>query len=262
MKVLFLTSSLGGYTTTIKGNEVVTEIIKCDNSNHFIDRLKHYSEKLTTFVCVASNPDGYNKTDKYANVVIDALNLDGFGIKNVYIIDHRFKGDVKQTILSADCVFLMGGNVPTQNAYFKEIGLKEILNNYQGIVIGQSAGSMNCSKTVYAQPEEDYEFEDVNFQRKLEGMGLVNYIIMPHMNSAEERDELGNPTVMEMCLEDSYDMPHYGIVDFGFIEVVKGKSIAYGKTFLIKDGKNTELCKDKEKVEIDDNYNINNIKTI
>ncbi len=257
MKTIFLTSSLGGYTKTVKGNEVVKEIIKCDNSNHFIDRLKLAVPKIKTFVFVASNPDGNAITDEYANIIVKALNLDGFGIENLVVIDHRFGGNIEKTILSADVVFLAGGNVPTQNEYFKEIGLKSILNKYQGVVVGQSAGSMNCNNIVYAQPEEDEEFDDKNFVRKIEGLGLVNFTIMPHMNSANDVDEQGHQSVMQMCLEDSYDIPHYGIYDYGFIEINEGNAIAFGKTLLFKNGECIELCGDGEKIEINDDYAYN-----
>jgi len=256
MKALFLTSSLGGYTRTVKGNEVVTEIIKCDNSNGFIDRLKNFAPKIKNFVFIASNPDGSVITDGYANNIVEALNLDDFEIKNLIVIDHRFAEDIEKTILSADVVFLAGGNVPTQNKYFHEINLKEILNDYEGVLIGQSAGSMNCCETVYAQPEEDEEFDDKNFVKKIQGLGLVDFSLMPHMNSANDVDDSGHPTVMQMCLEDSYDIPHYGIVDYGFIEVLNNHATAYGKTYLIKDGKCVELCSDKEQIEITDNYEV------
>lgn len=256
MKRIFLTSSLGGYTRTINGNEVVEKIVKCDNSNHFIDRLKLVVPKINTFVFVASNPDGAEKTDKYSSNIVKALNLDDFEIENLIVIDHRFAGDIAKTILSADVVFLAGGNVPKQNKYFKEIDLKAILAKYNGVVIGQSAGSMNCNKVVYAQPEENEEFEDVNFQRKLDGLGLVNFTIMPHMNFANNINELGYPSVMEMCLEDSYVIPHYGICDYGFIEVENNIATAYGKTLLIKDGQLLELCGDKESIQVSDDYTI------
>ncbi|MBO5654995.1 MAG: Type 1 glutamine amidotransferase-like domain-containing protein, partial [Clostridia bacterium] len=87
--------------------------------------------------------------------MVESLNLDGFGVENLTVIDHRFEGDIERTILEADVVFLAGGNVPTQNKYFKEINLKTIIEKYDGVVIGMSAGSMNSSKKVYAQPEED-----------------------------------------------------------------------------------------------------------
>lgn len=250
MKALFLTSSLGGYTRTIKGEEVVEKIVKCDNSNGFIDRLKIVKPVAKTFIFIASDPDGYVNTDKYANNIVKALNLDGFNIKNLIVIDHRFEGDISKTIKKADIVFLSGGNVPSQNKYFKEIGLKEIIADYDGVVIAQSAGSMNCSEVVYAQPELDEEFEDENFKKGLQGLGLIDFSIMPHMNSANDLDGSGHPTVMQMCLQDSYDFPHLGIVDYGFVEVLNGEITAYGKTMIIKDGECKIICNDGEKIKL------------
>ena len=258
MKTLFLTSSLGGYTKTIKGNEVVKEIVKCNNSNHFIDRLRMAVPKINTFVFVASNPNGIEKTDEYSNIIVNALNLDDFEIQNKIIIDSRFVGDIEKTILSADVVFLAGGNVPMQNKYFNEIKLKLILEKYDGVVIGQSAGSMNCAKTVYTQPEEPEEFKDKNYQRILKGLCLVDFAIMPHMNTSNEVDEQGHPTVMQMCLEDSFAIPHFGICDYGFIEIKNNIATAYGKTFLIKNRKCVELCGDGERVALSKNMLNNN----
>lgn len=245
MKALFLTSSLGGYVKTIKNNEVIKEITKCNNSNQFVDRLKAAAPQIKTFAFVASNPDGAAKTDEYAQNTVKSLNMDGFGIENLIIIDHRFNGDIAQAINSADVVFLAGGNVPMQNNYFKEINLKSILSGFGGIIIGQSAGSMNCSTTVYTQPEEDEEFEDKNYQRTLHGLGLTDITVMPHMNFANITDDKGHPSVIEMCLKDSFTIPHYGICDYGFVEIINGSATAYGKTFLIKNGKCTQICADQ-----------------
>ena len=255
-KTVFLTSSLGGYTKKVKGNEVVKEIIKCDNSNHFIDRLKMAVPKIKTFVFVASNPDGFEKTDEYANTIVQALNLDDFGIKKLIVIDHRFSDNIEETILSADVVFLAGGNVPTQNEYFKEIGLKSILNKYQGVVVGQSAGSINCAEEVYVQPECREEFYDKDFVKLISGLALTKIKIQPHMNRAKI-DEIDGTTTFDVCLEDSYTIPHYGIYDYGFIEINEGKAISFGKTLLFKNGECVELCGDGEKIEINDDYSYN-----
>ena len=110
---------------------------------------------------------------------------------------------------------------------------------------------MNCSKIVYTQPEEPEEFNDINYQRKISGLDLVNFSIMPHMNSANEVDEQKHPTVMQMCLEDSYSIPHYGIVDYGFIEIINNKIISYGETLLLKNGKCTKLCSNGEHIVLD-----------
>lgn len=170
---------------------------------------------------------------------------------------------LKKTILSADVVFLAGGNVPIQNNYFKEINLKFILEDFKGVLIGQSAGSMNCSKIVYTQPEEDEEFEDKGYQRMISGLGLVDFTIMPHMNCANEVDDKGHPSVMQMCLEDSYKIPHLGICDYGFIEIQGKNATAYGKTMLIKNGKCDELCGDKESLKLSNKlFNICNNENV
>lgn len=265
MKAIFLTSSIGGYIKVVENDVVIKKIVKCDNSNGFITHLKKYVPNINSMVFIAGNPDGGEKTDDYANTVKESLNLDDFEIKKISIIDNRFKGNIKNTILSADVVFLAGGNVPSQNDFIKKINLKEILKDYKGVVIGQSAGSMNCNKRVYAQPEEDEEFDNPNYKIERDGLGLVNFTIMPHMNNAGkygELDENNHPTVMTMCVDDSkkLKMPHYGIVDYGFIEIVNGKAISYGKTLLIKNGKCVTLCENGENIELKDNYLYNKIE--
>lgn len=37
--------------------------------------------------------------------------------------------------------------------YFEEIGLREILKDYNGVIIGQSAGSLNLATIVVCAPE-------------------------------------------------------------------------------------------------------------
>ncbi len=56
-----------------------------------------------------------------------------------------------------DVILLGGGHVPTQNAFMERIGLKERLRKYEGLIIGWSAGSMNCAEIVYAAPKLEGE---------------------------------------------------------------------------------------------------------
>lgn len=250
MKTIFLTSSVGGYKKTEKGKVA----INIDNSNHFVDELKKIKPKWKNFVVVCSDPDGYQKTDEYASIYFKAFNLDGFGIENMTVLDHRFKGDVEKAIMEADVVFLSGGYTPKQNAYLKEIHLDKILKDYDGIVIGQSAGSMNLAETVYCPPDILEDLSD-DYKRSFSGVGLTNIRIMPHMNIAK-CDNIGNSgkNTYDFLIEDSFKFPVYGIFDYGFIEIKDGKAISFGKTLLFKDGKEIELCKENEKVEVFEDY--------
>lgn len=250
MKTIFLTSAVGGIKKTEHGKEA-TEF---NNSEGFIDRLKKHIKNIDNIVFVSSNPDGYAKSDEYFKLFTEAFNIDGFNIKNITILDHRFNGNLEKTIMSADVVFLTGGHTPTQNKYLFEIGLDKLLQKYDGIVIGQSAGSMNLSKTVYAPPDSPQDFTS-EYKTTFEGMGLTDIKIMPHMAGAYNDNVDGNgKNTYDYCLEDSFNFSIFGIFDGGFIEISAGKATAYGKTLLIKDGICKELCGNGENIVITNSH--------
>ncbi len=41
--------------------------------------------------------------------------------------------------------------------FFQEIDLRKELRNWDGVLVGVSAGTMNCEELVYAPPEEEGE---------------------------------------------------------------------------------------------------------
>ena len=69
-------------------------------------------------------------------------------------------------------ILLGGGHVPSQNQYFKDYKIKEKLKEFDGILIGISAGSMNCANIVYAMPEEAGESINPGYQRFLTGLHI------------------------------------------------------------------------------------------
>lgn len=252
MKALFMTSQLPKLIKDANGNKIP---VGCNNENSIVEKIKENTNETIKFVYIASNPDNFEKSDAQSIATGEALRIEGLKINEVVVIDHRFGENVKESILSADIVFLAGGHVPTQNKYFKEIDLKSILKEYEGVVVGQSAGSMNCSKLVYAQPESEDEFNNPEYEKFISGLGLTNIIIMPHMNRAKI-DELCGTTTYDMCVADSFDCPHYGISDGGYILVKDGVATAFGKTVYFKDGKEKVLCEDGQSVVLEDNQAI------
>ena len=237
MKSVYLTSYVGGYKK-VDGTLVATQM---NNSNGFVDCLKLDLPTEINFTFFASSPDKIEVTEKFANTLKQSFVLDGFKIKEFNIIHDGFKGDINKTVKSSDVIFLSGGHVGTQNKFFKRINLAEMLKSYNGVLIGQSAGSMNSAKVVYDQPVTEEEFNDPNFEKEKSGLGITNLTIMPHMNVAKE-EELCGVTTYQMCLMDSTKFPHYGIVDGGFIKISDGKTVAYGKTTFYKNGKEFEIC--------------------
>ena len=252
MKKLFLTSWIGGYD---RADENKTPI-KLNNINYFVDRLRLACSDIKIVTYIASNPSDYEKCDEHSSRLIENLKLDGFAPEVLYIVDNRTDFEIKNAINNSDIVFLAGGHVPTQNLFFKRIGLKSILQDYKGVIIGQSAGSMNCAELVYVQPEEPEDFADPNFDIQISGLGLTKYNVMPHINFAKDY-EYDGVTVYDMCIKDSYTIYHYGIVDGGFIEIDKQSAVAYGKTYLFRDGTCKKLCDNGESIEVNVFYNHN-----
>lgn len=239
MKAVILTSSMGGY---VLENEIkVASAI--EDANGFVSKLKALTPKIRSFVFLASNPKAYEITDSYASLRKKSFELSGFEIQNFTVVDYRYKGDLSSLIKNADVILLAGGHVPTQSAYFKEIKLKEKLKAFKGVLIGQSAGSMNCAESVYVQPEYEKEAADKNFARCVSGLGLTKIKIMPHIDSAKDC-LLGEVTPYEMSLADSYKYPHYGIADGAYIEIINGKTTFYGETYYFKEGKAVKFCAD------------------
>ena len=116
------------------------------------------------------------------------------------------------------------------------------MKNYNGIVIGISAGTMNCAEVVYAQPELDGEAIDPNYQRYLEGLNLTQISVLPHFQELKELSLDGLRVVEDISLPDSKIRPFYALVDGAFILVEDNKSVLYGEGYLISDGDITMIC--------------------
>lgn len=255
--ILYLTSTIGGYQK-VDGKAVIT---KMNNENHFVDDLKSElkSIKGINFCFFCSSPNNFDKTDMYSSAVRQSFELDGFTFKNFYVIDYRFNQNIEDVVNSADIVFLCGGHVSTQNKFFMDIELDKILSSYTGIVIGQSAGSMNSASIVYDQPVTIEEFYDKDFKKQYKGLGLTNISIMPHMNVAKD-ETLEGMTTYDMCILDSVSIPHYGLVDYAYIKIKDGVAIAHGRTSLIRDKSEYLLCDTGESIEINDTYSFDTTK--
>lgn len=241
MKTIFLTSDIGA-SKKIDGVRISCQM---NNSNGLIEQIKASVKKFENFVFFVSNPAG-DKNDMYATVTFESFKKSGVGFKNLIVVDNRNKDDVANIIKRADFVFLSGGHVPTQNKFFKDINLKEILASYDGVIMGQSAGSMNLAKRVYHYPEDLSAIGEPKF---LEGLGLTDLTIVPHFNTEKGNEQVDESIdLMNNYLKkDSKIVPLYCITNYSHIKIENKQPEFYGDVYLMKNGKFDRIDNNKSK---------------
>ena len=109
---------------------------------------------------------------------------------------------------------------------------------------------MNCAKTVYATPELKGEAVDPNYERYIEGLGLTDINVLPHLQYIKTVTLDGMNMVEDIAFEDSKKKEIYGLIDGSYILVKDGISVLYGEAYLIKDAKMEQICENGKKSEI------------
>lgn len=233
--VLFQTSSPGGYTR--ENGKLKSCGLNDDNS--FVDNLKKNWNGSGRMLFIAASPDEYERNDDFSSVLAQSFGISGMPIFKKDVLDHRNTGyDPKEY----DLIVLGGGHVPTQMAFFQEIHLHERLSAFHGIILGISAGSMNSSRLVYAQPELLGEATDPNYKRFHKGLGLTKHIIIPHFNmwNGDILDDLR--LLEDITYPDSMGKTFYLLYDGSYILTEGSESRLYGEAYLVQDGVCTKIC--------------------
>lgn len=197
----------------------------------------------TLFVC--SDPDGWEDTDFYAGLMAASMEKAGFAFSTFDVLDGRNADDARELIRQADFVILAGGHVPTQNAFFRELGLKDLLAEFDGTLMGVSAGSMNSAATVYAHPELEGEAIDSDYQRFLPGLGLTEANILPHFNTEEDALLDGLWLYEDIALPDSTGRTFFVLPDGSYILSRDGRETLRGRAWAIHDGVMEQISDDE-----------------
>jgi peptidase E len=235
---LFLTSSIGG---SYKENGIRTPCA-LDDSNQFLNNLKKDWPKNSKCMIISSDPDNEEINDSFKSIFKEAFNISGFSCSQWEVCDRRNESRLSDIIYYYDVIILAGGHVPTQNRFFSEIHLRELLKSFNGIVIGISAGSMNCADVVYAQPELDGEAINPSYQRYLDGLGITCISILPHYQDLKDISIDGLKVVEDISLPDSKIRPFYALVDGAYIINNNDIATLYGEAYYFCDGTITQVC--------------------
>lgn len=205
-------------------------------ANGFLDHLRGCVPDGCKCLFICSDPDSWERTDGFAQSVRESFSAAGLGLDQFQVLDRRNQDQAAQLVQNAQLIILAGGHVPTQNRFFAEISLKELLPSFDGVLVGISAGSMNCARVVYAQPELEGEAVDPNYQRFIPGLGLTEKMILPHYQMIKD-DVLDGLRVMDdIAYPDSMGKEFYVLVDGSYLYIDNGVETIYGEAYRLADG--------------------------
>ena len=217
--------------------------------NGFVDRMRAALPEHPRCLFICSHPDSAYLTDKYAGDMNEAFSGAGIPFASLTVLDSRTDDHAEELIAASDLIILAGGHVPTQNAYFSRIGLREMLRDYQGVIMGVSAGSMNATDMVYAQPEMEGESIHPDFKRWLPGLGLTKTNLLPHYQQVKDWYLDGKRLFEEITYPDSFGHAFYALPDGSYLYIEDGKETLLGEAYRIADGhmariewKEAEIC--------------------
>ena len=240
MKVM-LTSSLGG-ASKLNGVRVPSVLVQ---RNGLLDKLRTIWTPNAKVLIICADPDDFKKNDEVCSCVEKSLPMSGLSISGIDKCDSR-NTSVVDELESVDVLILAGGHVPTQNRFMKLLRLRERLQNYHGIVVAWSAGSMNCAGTVYAGPEFEGEAIDPSYERWLPGLGLTDINILPHFQSLKDDWLDGMRLIEDITYADSVGHEILALNDGSYVMIDGGKTTLYGEAYKIKDRRQWQICKDGE----------------
>lgn len=238
--IVFLTSSPSG---SLDDSHKVDGL---DEMNHFVDNLKKYWKECAKCLVITASPDEYKANDEMTGFFADAFKKAGLFWSEFLLWDGRDEVMSKEEFDTFDVIILGGGHVPTQNHFFKEIGLKEKIQNFDGIVIGISAGTMNSAKVVYAQPELPGESVDPSYVKYMEGLGLTNVQILPHYQMVKDSWLDGRRLYEDITYEDSYGNCYLVLPDGSYLVIEDHAETVWGEAWQLADGKMYKICENNE----------------
>ena len=244
---LFLTSSPGG-SACVDGRWVPAPF---DSANGFLKTFRRACRGETDCLILSSDPENTRMGDEMRSFFRDAFLAGGMSITRVDVCDRRDPASADR-LCCYGLLILAGGHVPTQNAFFREIGLREKIRRYAGVVLGISAGTMNSAELVYAQPEEPGEAVDPSYVRYMQGLGLTHVNVLPHFQNVKGRRLDGLKVLEDISLPDSRVRPFYGLPDGSWLYRENGRTTLHGEAWLLEAGACIKFCEREESREVED----------
>lgn len=218
--------------------------------NRFLEQFQKACPKHPQVLMITATPDDPAKNQEMSEYFTKVFAASRIETKALRMLERSTAGCLAEWLSMSDVVILGGGHVPTQNHFFHELGLREKLQNFSGVIMGISAGSMNCAEVVYAQPELAGEASDPGYRRFLEGLGLTRLQILPHYQMVKDYTLDGLRLIEEITCPDSVGREFYALEDGSYVMCAGGHEILYGNAYRIADGELAVICRDGDMLEL------------
>ena len=220
------------------------------NANGFVDRLREALPPFPRALFICSDPERFDLTCQFGADTVSAFALAGMPFSAYHVLAGCNADQAEELVSQSDLIVLAGGHVPTQNAFFQDIGLRFLLEDFPGVVIGISAGSMNCADQVYIQPEEEGE-SSPDFDRFAPGLGLTEVNILPHYQKVRDNILDGRRLFEDITYADSYGQLFFILPDGSYFYQDEDSLLLCGESWCLHDGVLDKLQEDGEILDMD-----------
>lgn len=221
-----------------------------DQSNDFVNNLRACWKPDSRLAVICSDPHNFPLNDEMCDTFTKAFRYHGLSVSSSVMIDSRNEQHASRLITLSDVILLGGGHVPTQNAFFRTLGLRALLREYTGVIIGVSAGSMNCTDVVYAQPELPGESIDPDYQRFIKGLNLSRIQVLPHYQMVKDNILDGKRLFEDITFGDSFGREFIVLIDGSYVMRKDDAYTLWGEGYSIRDGRMTRICSRGEHIAI------------
>lgn len=217
-----------------------------DTKNKLVENLKARWVEDARCLLISAAPAEAAFADGMRDHMKAAMQISGLSVSDFDVWDDRTEDFSVEALKSYDVVFLGGGHVPTQNAFFQRIDLRGKMAKYEGLVIGISAGTMNSADVVYAQPELEGESVDPDYKRFVAGLGLTKINVIPHYQMIKDAVLDGQRVFEDITYSDSVGRAFYTLVDGTYILCENGVETIWGEAYRIADGVLKQICEEDQ----------------
>ncbi len=215
------------------------------NANHFVHRIREALPPFPRVLFVCSSPYDHEGTCRFAAETTAAFYEAGIPFGAYDVLDGANGGRAYSMISRSDFVIFSGGHAPTQNTFFRKIRLRHILNKFDGVVMGISAGSMNLADVVYLQPEEPGESHP-SFRRFAPGLGITGVNICPHFQKVRNMIIDGRRLFEDVTFFDSMGHQFFALPDGSYFYQDDSCLLLCGEGYRIRNGILEQLTQDDD----------------